>query len=69
VEDNGPGVPAEIRSALFTPGSTTKTGGWGLGLALARRIVEDSHGGRLTLEDRSEGACFTIRLPRAEPSP
>lgn len=64
VEDNGPGVPAEVRAQLFEPGLTTKTGGWGLGLALARRIVEDHHGGRLTLEHSDVGARFALHLPR-----
>lgn len=65
VEDNGPGVPAEVRAQLFEPGLTTKTGGWGLGLALARRIVEDHHGGRLVLEHSDVGARFALRLPRS----
>ena len=43
VIDDGPGVPREIRRTLFEPGITTKTGGWGIGLALARRVVEDAH--------------------------
>lgn len=66
VEDNGPGVPAEVRAQMFEPGLTTKTGGWGLGLALARRIVEDGHGGRLLLEPSDTGARFAIRLPLAD---
>jgi signal transduction histidine kinase len=64
VADNGPGVPAEIVTDLFEPGVTTKTGGWGLGLALTRRIVEDGHRGRVTLEPVAVGARFAIRLPR-----
>lgn len=64
VQDDGPGIPAEVRAQLFEPGTTTKTGGWGLGLALARRIVEDNHGGRLVLEPSDAGARFAIRLPR-----
>src|SRR6185436_1899359 len=44
VTDDGPGVPPAIRGQLFEPGSSTKTGGWGIGLALARRIVEQQHG-------------------------
>ncbi len=64
VADDGPGVPAELRTQLFEPGLSTKTGGWGLGLALAKRIVEDNHGGRLVLEPSQAGARFAIRLPR-----
>jgi signal transduction histidine kinase len=66
VEDDGPGVSPAMLDDLFTPGATTKTGGWGLGLALTRRIVEDGHGGRVALEPSSRGARFAIRLPRAE---
>ncbi|HEX4601882.1 MAG TPA: HAMP domain-containing sensor histidine kinase, partial [Gemmatimonadales bacterium] len=40
VRDDGPGVAAEVRAQLFEPGVSTKPGGWGIGLALARRIVE-----------------------------
>ena len=66
VTDDGPGVPREVRHRLFEPGATTKAGGWGMGLALARRIVEESHGGRLDLERTGRGACFAARLPREE---
>ena len=64
VADDGPGVPREVRHRLFQAGTTTKARGWGLGLALARRIVEEGHGGRLTLEPASVGARFAVRLPR-----
>lgn len=64
VADNGPGVPAEIRASLFEPGVTTKTGGWGIGLALAKRIIEDVHGGRLELRATGAvGATFVAELP------
>ncbi|HXV86184.1 MAG TPA: HAMP domain-containing sensor histidine kinase [Gemmatimonadales bacterium] len=63
VSDDGPGVPPEVRAALFEPGISTKPGGWGLGLALARRIVEDVHGGRLELRSGSGGATFAAELP------
>ena len=65
VTDDGPGVPREIRHRLFEPGTSTKAGGWGMGLSLARRIVE-GHGGRLELERNEGGASFAARLPRAE---
>lgn len=64
VADDGPGVPRDVRSQLFSPGASTKRGGWGLGLALARRIVEESHGGSVRLEPAEAGARFAIRLPR-----
>ncbi len=68
VIDDGPGVPKEIRRNLFEPGITTKRGGWGIGLALARRVVEDAHGGVLLLEPSETGACFLMRIPLAEPA-
>jgi anti-sigma regulatory factor (Ser/Thr protein kinase) len=63
VSDDGPGVPYEVRSNLFEPGVTTKPGGWGIGLALARRIVEDVHGGRLELDPSQAGTTFIATLP------
>jgi signal transduction histidine kinase len=63
VSDDGPGVPTDVRGTLFEPGVTTKQGGWGIGLALARRIVEDVHGGRLTLQGGPPGAVFVADLP------
>ena len=66
IRDTGPGVPFEIRDRLFDPGVTTKSGGWGVGLTLTRRIVEGVHGGRVELLDRGErGVTFQARLPRA----
>jgi two-component system nitrogen regulation sensor histidine kinase NtrY len=65
VEDNGPGVPAELKDKVFAPYFTTKQakGGTGLGLAIVHRIVSD-HGGRITISDAPErGARFTIELP------
>jgi signal transduction histidine kinase len=67
VTDDGPGVPRTVRHRLFTAGATTKERGWGLGLALARRVVEEVHGGRLTLEPSAVGARFALRLPREGP--
>ncbi|HEU5041207.1 MAG TPA: HAMP domain-containing sensor histidine kinase [Gemmatimonadales bacterium] len=66
VMDDGPGVPKEIRRTLFEPGFTTKRGGWGIGLALSRRVVEDAHRGSLMLETTDKGACFLMRVPLAE---
>jgi signal transduction histidine kinase len=66
VNDDGPGIPGELRRAIFQPGITTKSGGWGIGLALARRVVEDSHGGELMLEHAEPGATFLIRIPMHE---
>ncbi len=62
--DDGPGVALEVRGQLFEPGVTTKTGGWGLGLALARRIVERQHGGRLSYHAGAGGGTeFVVDLP------
>jgi signal transduction histidine kinase len=65
VIDDGPGIPRDIRRTLFEPGITTKRGGWGIGLALSRRVVEDAHRGVLTLEQTEKGASFMIRVPLA----
>lgn len=66
VRDTGPGVKPEIRDRLFEPGVTSKSGGWGVGLALSRRIVEGVHKGRIELlDERPWGATFEIRLPAA----
>ena len=63
VADNGPGIPRDLQRRIFSPGFTTKDGGWGIGLSLARRIVEQAHGGELNLVDTSEpGATFEIIL-------
>jgi len=65
VEDNGPGVPAELKDRVFAPYFTTKhvKGGTGLGLAIVHRIVSD-HGGRILVTDApGGGARFTIELP------
>jgi signal transduction histidine kinase len=63
VRDDGPGVAPEIRARLFEPGISTKPGGWGLGLALTRRIVEQQHGGRVTYRPGSTGSEFVLEFP------
>jgi signal transduction histidine kinase len=63
VSDDGPGVPREIRKQIFQPGFSTKERGWGIGLSLARRIVEENHGGRLILAASDRGSTFDIILP------
>jgi signal transduction histidine kinase len=68
VIDDGPGIPRDIRRTLFEPGITTKRGGWGIGLALARRVIEDAHRGSLMLEPTDKGASFVIRIPLAAPA-
>lgn len=63
VEDNGPGVPEELRSSLFEPYVTSKKHGTGLGLAIVERIVFD-HEGRISCESApGRGTSFVIDLP------
>jgi signal transduction histidine kinase len=62
VADDGPGIPRELRTRVFDAGFSTKAGGWGIGLALARRIVEEGHGGRLALAASDRGATFDVIL-------
>lgn len=66
VADDGPGVATAVRGTIFDPGVSTKKGGWGVGLSLARRIVEDVHHGRLVLAPSERGALFIVTLPVAE---
>ena len=65
IRDTGPGVNPEIRDKIFEPGVSTKAGGWGVGLALSRRIVE-LHEGRIELLETGEGTTFQILLPIAD---
>src|SRR6266566_9817083 len=65
VRDDGPGVGADMQRQLFEPGVSTKTGGWGIGLALARRIVEQQHGGRVSFHpgEEGKGSVFVLEFP------
>jgi signal transduction histidine kinase len=63
VADDGPGIPRDLRGRIFEPGFSTKSSGWGIGLSLARRIVEENHGGTLQLASADRGATFEIILP------
>jgi signal transduction histidine kinase len=63
VADTGPGVPRAVRKRIFDAGFTTKERGWGIGLSLTKRIVEENHGGTLRLLPSSEGAVFEVSLP------
>ncbi len=69
VEDDGPGIPEALQNRIFDPGFSTKSRGWGLGLALARRIVEDYHGGRIRLLRSVPGVrtVFCVDLPDGPP--
>jgi signal transduction histidine kinase len=63
VADNGPGVPRDVRDRIFDPGFSTKRAGWGIGLSLAKRIVEENHGGKLMLAPSDQGATFDVIFP------
>jgi signal transduction histidine kinase len=65
IKDNGKGIELVNSKNIFRPGYSTKKRGWGLGLSLAKRIVEDYHGGVLSLASTKpgEGTTFRIRLP------
>jgi len=66
IEDNGKGIPAGIARKVFRPGFTTKKRGWGLGLTLARRIVEEYHRGKISLvKSRPGETLFRVVLPVA----
>lgn len=67
VSDTGKGIPKSQFKRVFRPGFTTKKRGWGLGLSLARRIVEEYHGGSITIKSSEVGVgtTFAIRLPYA----
>jgi len=65
VRDDGPGVAPEMQRELFEPGVSSKTGGWGIGLALARRIVDQQHNGRVAFSPGPEGkgSVFVLEFP------
>ena len=70
IEDTGSGIKPENLNRIFEPGFTTKDGriGMGLGLLIARQIVE-RHGGRIAVRSQlGNGTCFTVQLPRQLPA-
>ncbi len=62
VSDTGKGIAKSNWKRIFEPGFTTKTRGWGLGLSLSRRIVEDYHHGKIAVIDSEIGRGTTIRV-------
>ena len=65
--DTGKGIPSSKHKTIFQPGFTTKQRGWGLGLSLAKRIIENYHNGKIFVKNSKvdKGTTFTIRLPKA----
>ena len=62
VADTGKGIPKNKFRTVFTPGFTTKKRGWGLGLSLAKRIVEEYHHGRIYVKNSEVGRGTTFRI-------
>lgn len=62
VTDNGKGIDPKFKKDVFRPGYSTKTRGWGLGLSLSKRIIEDYHKGKLMLVESNLGKGTTFRI-------
>jgi hypothetical protein len=65
ITDSGKGIPKKNHKRIFTPGFTTKKRGWGLGLSLAKRIVQEYHNGKIRVltSGQDKGTTFVISLP------
>lgn len=65
VKDTGKGIPRKNFKTVFNPGFTTKKRGWGLGLTLVKRIIEEYHGGKIFVKqsEPGKGTTFRIELP------
>jgi signal transduction histidine kinase len=68
IMDTGKGIPPGKFSSVFKPGYTTKQRGWGLGLSLAKRIIEEYHQGKIFVKESElgKGTTFCITLPKAD---
>ena len=66
ISDTGKGIPKSLQQKIFSPGYTTKKRGWGLGLSLAKRIIEDYHDGKITVlkSEINKGTTFAITLKK-----
>jgi signal transduction histidine kinase len=62
VSDTGKGIPKSVMKKIFNAGFTTKQRGWGLGLSLAKRIIEDYHHGKIFVRHSEVGKGSTIRI-------
>lgn len=71
LSDTGKGIPSGKFKTVFQPGFTTKKRGWGLGLSLAKRIIEEYHRGKIFVKKSApgEGTTFSIRLPKSKSIP
>ena len=69
VRDTGKGIPRKNFAKVFNPGYTTKERGWGLGLTLVKRIIEEYHDGRIFVKESElgQGTTFRIELPLSNP--
>ena len=67
ITDNGCGIPKKDWKNIFRPGFTTKNSGWGLGLSLCERIINDVHGGKVSVlaSSISEGTTFEIDISKS----
>ena len=61
--DNAGGIPIKLGKKIFQPGISTKSNGWGVGLSLAKRIVEDFHKGKIYFKNHKKGTSFFIEIP------
>ena len=62
ISDTGKGIPKSAFKKIFSPGFTTKKRGWGLGLSLAKRIIEEYHHGKIFVKSSEIGKGSTIRI-------
>jgi two-component system, sporulation sensor kinase D len=62
ITDTGKGIPKSAFNKIFNPGFTTKQRGWGLGLSLAKRIIEEYHHGKIFVRNSEVGIGSTIRI-------
>ena len=67
ISDNGKGMDGKTQRHIFDAGYTTKERGWGLGLPLAKRIIEQYHGGKLLLKHSQQGVGSTFRIVIKKP--
>jgi len=65
ISDNGRGIPYKDRKNVFRPGFSSKSKGWGMGLSLVKRIIEDIHAGKIEVKESSktEGTTIQISIP------